>query len=179
MPTSSKAIADLEALARDAVLVDLDTGGPYLTGAILDVGPDSLLVHRFDDESMKFTGWSLILLEALNRYRPNTSFVSEFVKAKRLRPKIPREADLTSLSSTLQWLQSSWPVVIVHRQVRFPDEVQVGSIAALTSKTMTLDLIDTDAQWSGSYRIRLNEITRIDFGGHYEDALIEMSTSRA
>lgn len=173
----AREVTELEELANEGSLVDLDMANdPILTGAILAVGPESLLIQRFDDECMTFTGWSIVMTKVLNRYRPESSFVSTFVEKKGLRPKSPRRIDLASIRGTLEWLHAEWPLIMVHRSVRFPGELQVGSLAAFSDKTLTLKRIDTDAEWDDTYRIRLEDVTRIDFGGHYERALLEVAS---
>jgi hypothetical protein len=47
-----------------------------------------------------------------------------------------------------------------------------------TNKILVLDNLDPDAKWTGPWSFKLNEITRIDFGGGYERALAATAPKR-
>lgn len=70
-------------------------------------------------------------------------------------------------------------LISVHREVVEPDTCYVGRIVDFDQETLSLFTIDPGANWVAEpMRIRLEDITRIDFGGAYEDALSLVAGAR-
>ncbi len=84
---------------------------------------------------------------------------------------------LSSARSTVsQWTANEqFPLVTIHRESMDDSVCYIGKVAKFTPKTVTLDKIDPAAEWNESTRYNLKDITRVDFGGGYENALWEVS----
>jgi hypothetical protein len=64
-------------------------------------------------------------------------------------------------------------VVTIHRENVDPDICQIGRVVAVDKDKVRLLEINPDASWDSRPLVyRTREITRIDFGGSYEDALM-------
>jgi len=85
-------------------------------------------------------------------------------------PLLPISLD--SIQELLPAVHVAYPLVTIHTEMRDPDVCFIGKVAKITDKTVTLDEIDPAAKWSRTRRFRLKEITRVDIGGVYEDALL-------
>ena len=77
-----------------------------------------------------------------------------------------------SLKELLLSASRLFPVVTIHIEKVDPDVCYIGRIVDLNKDHVALLEIGPDACWDKkptSYRLR--EITRVDFGGQYEEAL--------
>ena len=66
----------------------------------------------------------------------------------------------------------SFPLVAIHRERVNPDVCWIGRVTGVDRGRVSLLKIDPDASWDAEPKeYRLNEITRVNFGGDYENAL--------
>jgi hypothetical protein len=80
-----------------------------------------------------------------------------------------------SLKSTDQLLRSAnrlFPLVTIHQERVNPDTCKIGRVVGVSKSHVSLLEIGPDAVWEEKpTEIPLRRITRVDFGGGYEDAL--------
>jgi hypothetical protein len=95
-------------------------------------------------------------------------------RALALRKQVPSpltDLDLSSVATVLLSAGRRFPLVTIHGERICRSACWIGQVSSLTTKTVTLHKIGTNAEWYGESRYRLRDITRIDCGGQYEDAL--------
>ena len=104
---------------------------------------------------------------------PWADFTKKALKARNERaPKKPR-VELESLESLLVTAGRWFPLVTIHREMVDPDICQIGRVEGVSKGRLRLFEIDPGAVWDAeATEYRLSEITRVDFGGDYEEALI-------
>ena len=89
------------------------------------------------------------------------------------------EVDSRDIFSVLKSVGNKFKVISVHHEAKNPDTCVVGRIRLLTDKTVVLDWISPVGVWDGStVTLDIADITRIDFGGGYEEALSLSSSLR-
>jgi hypothetical protein len=72
----------------------------------------------------------------------------------------------------LRTANRAFPLVTIHREKVDAGACWVGRVVDLGRGRVTLLEIGPDASWDDELETyRLNEITRVDFGGDYENAL--------
>ena len=103
--------------------------------------------------------------------RPTYYYESKVLRLKGIKPQPQREISLGNLSDLLTSIDRLYPLFTIHRELINNDRCFVGSLAGITAKTFTLDEVDDCAEWIGPRRYRFSDITKIDFGGGYEEAL--------
>jgi len=143
-------------------------------GYVLDIGRHFLLFARIDD-GMKFDGFDCVRIEDLRRFKVPAQH-AEFVLAAlrkqkqliRRKPKI----DLSSVTSILQSANKIFPLITIYRERRNPNVCNIGRIENVDEENVLLLQIDPDAEWEMKpKKLRISEITQIQFGGAYEHAL--------
>lgn len=60
----------------------------------------------------------------------------------------------------------------IHHELKDENCCFIGRVEKLTKKKLTLKEIDAAARWEKTRRSQFKNITHVDFGGAYEDALI-------
>lgn len=87
---------------------------------------------------------------------------------------MPKKSRLSvaSIEELLSSASRVFPLVTVHREPVDPDVCWVGRILSVERGRVSLLEINPDASWEEKpNHFRLSEITRVSFGGDYENAL--------
>jgi hypothetical protein len=145
-----------------------------VNGYILDVGPQIFLLAVVDDY-IRFNGFECFRycdvrgLEAPHRH-------ARFAEAalKKRGEKMPRKPTISVKSMEALLLSSSraFPLVTIHREQVEPGVCWVGRVIAIEKGRVWLQEISADATWyEMPSQYKIGEITRVDFGGQYEEAL--------
>jgi hypothetical protein len=143
-------------------------------GYILDIGPRFFLLGLIDDY-LKFNGFQCMRLSDVRRLRVPAPYAEFALAALRKQGQLisrkPR-IDLDSLPKLLKSANRLFPLVTVHRERVDPDTCKIGRVTDINQNHLSLLEIGPDAVWDEKpSKVRLSEITRIDFGGGYEEAL--------
>ena len=157
-------------LVRFASALDRGT----VSGYVLDTGPQFFLIALVSD-GIRPNGFQCYRLTDVRKLRVPDKFAQfhEAVLKKRgIRfPKKP-PVDVSSLEKLLRTANRAFPLLTIHREKVDADACWIGRVVGLGSGCVTLLEIGPDASWHDVLETyRLNEITRVDFGGDYEDAL--------
>ncbi len=79
---------------------------------------------------------------------------------------------VSSLAELLLTANRAFPLVTIHREKVDRSACWIGRVVDVGKARVTLLEIGPDATWDDRLETyRLSEITRVDFGGDYEDAL--------
>lgn len=104
---------------------------------------------------------------------PYTAFITRALAARG--EKLPRlgRVSLGSFRSVVADAAKRFALVTVYREHLYPDECLIGRPQRLTATSMSFLTIDPTAEWDLAHpdTIRWRDVTRVDFGGAYEEAL--------
>jgi hypothetical protein len=151
---------------------------PYESGStegyVLDIGPRFFLLAFINDE-MRFNGFQCMRFSDVRGLQAPHQYADFVVAALRRRGQTIRRkpnVDLSNLSALLNSASRLFPLVTVHRERVDAETCKIGRVAGVTKSRLSLLEIGPDALWEEKpSELRLNEITRVDFGGGYEEAL--------
>jgi hypothetical protein len=143
-------------------------------GYVLDVGPRFFLLAQVNDE-MRFNGFQCFRLADVRELQIPARYAS-FAEAalKKRGERMPKNPPVrvASLPELLLTANESFPLVTIHREHADPDVCHIGRVVELAKGRVTLLEIGPDARWdSEPLQYALSEITRVDFGSGYEEAL--------
>jgi hypothetical protein len=145
-----------------------------VSGYVLGVSSYWLLLSLVSGD-IRFNGFQCFRLCDVRRFQmphPHAEFFEAALKKREERvPKRPR-VNLACIEDLLRSANRSFPLVTIFRERVDPDFCWVGRVLEMDTRRVTLLQINPDARWhSKPTDFRLSEITRVDFGGDYEDAL--------
>lgn len=129
------------------------------------------------DEHYTFNGFSLLRLEdidCISMWKERQEMVQYVLARRHLEipaMHFPIADPEVKLPHILALVQNTYPLVTIHREGIDDSVCYVGTIAALKKKSFVLNLLGTAAEWEGTRKFRYSDVTRVDFGGKYEDAL--------
>jgi hypothetical protein len=144
-----------------------------IRGYVLDIGPRFFLMAVVSDR-IWFDGFECFRITDVSEVKkdPYTNFVESALRKRRERvPKKPR-VSVASIEALLLSAGRAFPLVTIHREQVDPDVCWIGRILGVERNRVSLLEINPDAKWEDKPNAyRLNEITRVNFGGDYENAL--------
>jgi hypothetical protein len=139
----------------------------------MDVGPRFFLLALVSDR-IRFDGAECFRCGDVRSLRPDpyTAFVETALrKSRELKPKKPR-VSVGSIEELLLSAGYAFPLVTIHRERVDPDVCWIGRVQGVDRGRLSLLEIGPDATWEDSpQEYRVAEITRVNFGGDYENAL--------
>lgn len=157
-------------------LVRLTRGFDEVTvkGYVLAVGDAHFLVALVSDQ-LRFDGFACFRVKDLKSIEvdPYRKFAEAALKKRGLRrPRVPR-VHLETTRVILESASAISPLVTLHREEVDPEVCHIGQVIGTNRTQVALLEISPHAVWeqaAATYALR--EITRIDFGGSYEEALL-------
>ncbi|MBA3805433.1 MAG: hypothetical protein H0X14_06955 [Acidobacteria bacterium] len=177
---------DYERIIRSRYLVKfsrkpLDQEDLY--GFVLACSEALTLLHVLNTSTFTLNGYSVVLNEDISLYavydRPDFYFDSKALKLKGIKPQPQPEISIESLPALLTSIDKHYPFITIHRE-QISDEICfIGRLVGMTPKTFTLFEIDDCAEWDGPHRYRFKDVTKVDFGGGYEEALALVAEENA
>jgi hypothetical protein len=145
----------------------------YLRGFVLNYSESLTLVNVLDS-NFYLNGFSVIRNSDVSEYRAYDKedyFLNQALRLKSIKPARKPRVDLSDWASVLRTAQKMFPLLTISRESISRDVCYIGKLVSMTNKTFTLYDIDPDANWDRAYRRRFVDLTKVDFGGGYEDAL--------
>ena len=143
-------------------------------GYVLAIGPQFFLLALVEDNAW-FNGFQCLRISDVRGLQVPAKYAA-FVKAalKKRRERMPRKprVTVTSLEELLWSANRAFPLVTIHRERWDPDVCHIGRVRALGKGRLSLLEVGPDGLWDREIsEYSLKEITRVDFGGVYEEAL--------
>ena len=144
-----------------------------LRGFVLDYSDDLTLLNVLDN-NFYLNGFTVVRNSDITRYRAydkDDYFLNMALRLKSIKPARKPKIDLANWAAVLLSAQKLFPLLTIHREAISNKVCYIGKLVTVTEKTFTLYQIDSDANWGRAQRRKFTDLTKIDFGGGYEDAL--------
>jgi hypothetical protein len=145
----------------------------FVRGYVLVAGPRHFVVALVSDR-LWYDGFECFRIADVRSIEPDPyAAFAELALRKRGQRKLrfPRLA-LESTRSLLDSAGALFPIVTIHMEKVEPGICHIGHIVGTTARQFALLEIGPSAEWDTvASSFPINEITRINFGGDYEEAL--------
>lgn len=158
---------------------DLDGPDSWSDGFVVAANEEMLLLQLVDD-SIRLNGYQVLFLEDISDFVHPAPFNDFQKKALELRGEEIQDSgiELGDLSQMLLDICDQYGLVTLHREELEPDSCEIGRVLRADSITYEMEEIGSDARWFDEpYEYDLYDITRIEFGGAYEEALLMVNES--
>ncbi|GCD18844.1 hypothetical protein ACFO3K_17885 [Cellulomonas algicola] len=150
-----------------------------IDGYVVDVGRAWLLVAVLGDD-IRLDGWTAVRLSDVRRVRERVDESAAFYRAALTArgewppgpPSSTGSLDLDDVGGLVRTAGAAAPLVTIHVEEDDPSVCFVGRPERVGPKHLRLREITPGATWDDTTtRWRLRDLTRVDVGGGYEDAL--------
>lgn len=142
-------------------------------GYVLDIGPKFFLLSLVSD-CLWFDGFECFRVGDVRNVRADEDATFAEAALKKRGERRPKKLRM-SVQSIEELLLSSarlFPLVAIARERIRPNACRIGQVLGVNRSRVSLLEIGPDAEWeSSATELRLREITKVSFGGDYEDAL--------
>jgi hypothetical protein len=145
-----------------------------MDGYVVGVSELFVMLHVLDPDVMNLNGYIVLRREDIRRYRIRDDgefFLHRALKLKGIEPVLQPQINLLDFPELLASANERFPLITIHREIMNPETCFIGRVQKQTDKTVTLEEISPAAKWERTRRYNFKDITRIDFGGGYEEAL--------
>jgi hypothetical protein len=149
-----------------------------LKGFLLGQTKNLLLLNLVNTAMVCLNGYSVIGRREVTRVKVQRkdAFLARALRLKHLSPRMPPGISIESWQELLESVNRQFPLFTIHQE-RLDNEVcYVGRLAASSPTSFGMKEIDPDARWSRARSYKFKDLTRVDFGGGYEDALAHLAT---
>ena len=155
----------------------LEDAGCYDRGYVVDANEKFVLLHMVTDD-IRLEGYVVLRLDDITEVKAdfdNCRFIEKALHLRKMIPVRPALVDLNSMETILASVDEHFSLMVVHREAVDQSECFIGSLESIADKTFSMKEIDRDAQWCGVKRMRVDEVTRVEFNGGYETALAQVA----
>jgi hypothetical protein len=153
---------------------ELDGPDNWSDGFIIDANEDMVLLQLVDD-SIRLNGYQILFLEDISDFvhpAPFNDFQKKVLELRQDEVQNP-EIELGELNQVLLNISEDYGLVTLHREELESDSCEIGRVVKADDVSFELEEIGSDARWfDDTYEYDLYDITRIEFGGAYEEALL-------
>ncbi len=147
----------------------------WADGYIAAVGTDFFALELVSD-SIRFDGFNCLRYADVTTFEnpaPYANFQTKALGMRGLHRQESLPVDLSGLSPLLRTAGAAFPLLTIHIESSDPDVCFIGKVASVSDERLDLIQVTPDAECEvGATQFALSEITRVDFGGDYEDALL-------
>lgn len=145
-----------------------------LDGFVVGVGTTWLAMQPLSDR-VTFDGWRLARLkdvQAVSIDPDPDRFEIKALKARGLWPPTVPDVTLDDVVGALETAAAAAPLVTVHDEFDRPDVCWVGAVQSVAPRALRLLKVGPSGDWHRRVStFDPEDITRIEFGGGYEEAL--------
>jgi hypothetical protein len=151
----------------------LEPGRHSAEGYVIGFDEDLVLVGVVDP-AILLDGYRVLrtrdLTDATSGFA-SAGFIEKALKLRRQRPSYPEGIRLGSMRAVIESAAKQFPLITLHREREHKDSCWIGRLAQIDDLRVTIDYITPEATWDGQERYTLRTLTKVEFGGRYEEAL--------
>lgn len=144
------------------------------TGYVLGATADLVLIQKLSDR-IDLDGYEVLRIRDIDRADTEFKHSEFYVRALELKGEevtYPRGIQIETLTRVIETAAERYGVLVISRERKFPDEVAIGRLRATLKTGIRIDWITPGAELEeDSTLYRYTDITRLEFGGAYEQTL--------
>jgi hypothetical protein len=142
------------------------------TGYVVGLGTRWALLQIVNDDVAEdgFLATSLEMVAEIEPVDPERSFFPRVMAMRPPTTDVPL-VDLDDTRGLLQSAQRAFPLLTIQTEEQHPGACYIGRVAALDDDSAVLHLVSPAGEWDEEDAYPYDTITRVGFGGRYEEAL--------
>ncbi|HEY5450945.1 MAG TPA: hypothetical protein VIQ54_19460 [Polyangia bacterium] len=155
----------------------LEPDGYSVEGFVVGVEEDLVLMHVIDP-AIVLDGFRVLRIADITSVDSSFEsgpFLERALRLRRQRPRRPEGLRLDSVRAVIETAALIFPLITLHREREHKDSCWIGRLVEVDDLRVTIDYITPAAEWDGQERYALRVLTKIDFGGRYEEALASVA----
>ena len=150
-------------------------------GFVVDCSDALVLLHALDLDAFRLNGYTVVRYDDISAYRffdKADYWQFRAVKRFKLVPVRPPNISVVSWPDLITSAGRQYPLLTIHRERLDPDSCAIGPLTAVSAATFTIEDLDCTAEWTGPRRLKFKDVTGVDFGDGYLEALAAVAPKR-
>jgi len=143
-------------------------------GYVVGLSDAWVLLHLIDGSVVIPNGYKALRLADVSNFKVDEDFVDEYLRLRGMYSSKVPQIELKDLHSLLLSISKNYPLFMIECERVEPGIGFVGQIEKLTKRSLFLEKIESTARWIGTEEFKLKDITSVDFGDGYVEALAWM-----
>jgi hypothetical protein len=146
-----------------------------VSGFVVGMSNSWILLAALNDR-IELDGWKAVRredIQSVTRIPTKNCFEIRALKARSMWPPVrPKPLRLRSVRDVLRMGSTAGPMIAIQREFERPDVAWIGAVRKIGKETLVLLEVNVEGGWARKpRRFDLDDITEVDFGGGYEEAL--------
>jgi hypothetical protein len=152
-----------------------------LCGFVLEFTDRLTLIGLLDEDRFDLDGYVVFRNSDVRRWRPvrEDSVLVRALRLKGIKPVRKRGLSIASWPEVLKTANALFPLIAISREVVHRNACQVGRLFSMNRVSFELKEILTDGSWDVCYRYKFRDLSRVEFGSGYADALARVAAADA
>jgi hypothetical protein len=167
----------LRQAARELALVRIERScdPKPLPGFAVGLG-EWVLLHVVDPDPMILNGYTAVRLRDVRKVVllavEHDGFMVKALRARRIRPKRQPQVSLQSVRTVMETAARRFPLITIHEEKKNSEVCWIGQPVGFHGARVEMHEVSPAGRWATvASRFSIRSITKIDFGGGYEEAL--------
>ena len=149
-----------------------------LDGYIVALSDTWVLLQPVDGNILVLDGYKAVRLSDISHFKIDESFVDEYLRLRGIRSKKLPEIDVENLVLLLDSVSKNFPLFMIERERVEPGIGFVGVLEKQTKRNLSMKKFNSKAKWIDTEKFNLKDITVVNFGDGYGEALAWMDAHR-
>lgn len=146
------------------------------TGYVVGLSKTWVLLQEIEGDTFVLDGYKAMRLDDISSLKADSSFAGEYFLRRGLYPQPQPDLDLADLHSLLDSVSENYAMFVIESERVEPGICFIGVAEGLTKRSLWMKKFSSNAKWIDTEKFKLKDITSINFGGGYVNALIWMDT---
>ena len=170
-----KKLAGIADLVGQDVVVRLDRkpiDNFGLDGFVVSVSEKLLCLHVVDGKTLMLNGYSIVRLSDIRSYQVDeAAFIDRALRLLGRVPIAPDGFDLSGWGPLLSSVQLKYSLVSISTEKDAPGCLFIGRLVKTSRRSVVIEAVDVGGRWEGRQKFAYKDITMLDLGDGYVNAL--------
>ncbi|MGC4046537.1 MAG: hypothetical protein QM758_22315 [Armatimonas sp.] len=171
---NTEIIKELERALSHETLVSVtrEFDGRSWRGFIVGLEEEWVLMHMLSGATMKLNGYTALRVSDISKIVEDQSFATTALRMMGERPRPQHDLLLLDLPGLLSSASPVFPLMAIFREKLPNGGCYIGKVREMKPKKVEITAVNRGGEWmEAPYKFRYKDITRLDLGDGYLDAL--------
>jgi hypothetical protein len=149
-------------------------------GYVVGVNDTFVLLQYLNSDTVTLSGYMVFRIKDIESAYVvgNENFLPRAVASKGMQPQTPLDVIITDFSGVISSVNDHYPLIVIARERKEPKVIYLGRVEQLGKKSVYLRTVDMRGEWVSTHKFAYKDITRIEFGDGYSEALWRATQAR-
>lgn len=143
-----------------------------LDGFVIGMSERMLCLHVVDGKTLMLNGYAVVRISDIRSFRVDeTAFIDRALRLLGRTPMALNAIDLSSWGPLLTSMQSQYPFATIWTEKDAPRSAFIGKLVSQSARSVVIEAASVIGHWDGQQKFAFKDITMVDLGDGYVNAL--------